>query len=66
MNVKDPVERSREPIYNPATKYNAYVKPPEPMREPLAALLPTVKPNETSMKFSMIKSGGFTKSQTMN
>jgi len=66
INYKNPVERAREPVYNPATKYNEYCKSIERMPEPLTTGLPPIKTGENTMKFTMIKTGGFKKTETVS
>jgi hypothetical protein len=59
--------KGREAVYNLADKYNQYCVPPKRVVDDFnTRTLPQVKIADNSLKFSMIKTGGFKRGQSSN
>jgi len=61
----DKEQKGREAVYNLADKYNQYCVPPKRVIDDFnTRTLPQVKIADNSLKFSMIKTGGFKRGQS--
>jgi len=56
-------QKVKEPVYNLADKYNQYCVPPKRVIDDFnTRTLPQIKVSDNSLKFSMLKTGGFKRS----
>ena len=58
-------QRAQEPVYNLADKYNQYCVPPKRVVDDFnTRTLPQIRVADSSLKFSITKTGGFNRGST--